>query len=119
MVYRGTINEKYSAQVPNNTTQLLLWAVSQDGLNFEKKGIALDSRNSTFQGLLDGPELVQWDDGVRLYFWSYRGIYHVDFKDGAFSQNAQFDYSTSSNSNNQFPANPPGDPTLADLFVVR
>ena len=116
MAYRGTINQKYPAEVPNPDTQLLLWAASKDGLNFEKKGIALDSRSSIFQGLLDGPELVKWDDdSVRLYFWSYRGVYHVDFKNGAFSQVAQFDYTTSSDSKNQFPMNPPGDPTLAKI----
>lgn len=116
MVYRGTINQKYPAQVPNQDTQLFLWAVSKDGLNFEKKGVALDSRNSVFKGLLDGPEFVKWDDGsVRLYFWSYRGIYHANFKSGAFSQNAQFDYTTSSDPRNQFPMNPPGDPTLARI----
>jgi len=116
MVYRGTINQKYPAQVPNSDTQLLLWATSKDGLNFEKKGIVLDSRTSVFQGLLDGPEFVKWSDGsIRLYFWSYRGIYHLDFKNSVFSQTAQFDYTTSSDSRNQFPINPPGDPTLTQI----
>ncbi len=87
MVYRGTVNERYSSEVPNNNIQLFLWATSKDGLVFEKKGIALDSRNSIFQGLLDGPELVGWDNGsVRLYFWSYRGIFHTIFENGSFSQ---------------------------------
>lgn len=113
MVYRGTINEKYPAKVPNNDTQLFLWAVSKDGLSFEKKGIALDSRISTFSGLLDGAEFVKWDDGaVRLYFWSYRGVYHTVFENGKFSINTQFDYTTAQDSNIMFPENPPGDPTL-------
>lgn len=114
MVYRGTINEKYASDVPNSNTQLFLWATSADGLTFEKKGIALDSRNAVFQGLLDGPEFVAWDDGtVRLYFWSYLGVYHVTFDGTAFSQDAELDFTTGEpNSLVKFPPNPPGDPTL-------
>ena len=115
MVYRGTINEKYPAQVPNSNIQMFLWAVSKDGLNFDKKGIALDSRNEMFYGLLDGPEFTEWDDGaIRLYFWSYRGVYHVNFADGKFST-PEFDYTTDNNPRNLFPENPPGDPTLAKI----
>ncbi len=116
MVYRGTINEKYPAQVPNNNIQLLLWATSTDGLAFEKKGMALDSRTDEFKGLLDGPELVEWDNNeIRLYFWSYKGVYHVTYLSGRFSAEAIFDYTTNSNALNPFPENPPGDPTLAKI----
>lgn len=116
MVYRGTINQRYFERVPNPNTQLFLWAISQDGLTFEKKGIALDSRSKEFKGMAGGPELVQWeDDSLRLYFWSYKGIYHITYKDGSFSENVVFDYSTSDNPLSQFPENPPGDPTLAKI----
>ncbi|MCX9012993.1 MAG: hypothetical protein OIN66_17975 [Candidatus Methanoperedens sp.] len=116
MVYRGTVNQKYPAEVPNSNMQLFLWAISKDGMVFEKKGIALDSRNSIFQGLLDGPELVRWDDGsIRLYFWSYRGIFHTVFKNGSFSQETGFDYTTASNLGMLFPPDPPCDPTLAKI----
>ncbi len=116
MVYRGTVNQRYSAEVPNNNIQLFLWAASKDGMVFEKKGIALDSRNSIFQGLLDGPELVRWDYGsVRLYFWSYKGIFHTIFKNGSFSQENEFDYTIASNSGMPFPPDPPCDPTLAKI----
>lgn len=116
IVYRGTINEKYPTKVPNNNIQLFLWATSKDGLNFEKKEMALDSRNEIFQGLLDGPEFVEWGNSeIRLYFWSYKGIYHITYKDGIFSQDAVFDYTTNDNPLNQFPENPPGDPTLAEI----
>lgn len=115
MVYRGTINEKYSSEVPNSNTQLFFWAASPDGLNFEKEGIAIDSRNSEFNGLLDGAEFVQWSDGsARLYFWSYAGVYHVTFSNGIFSEE-EFDFTTSTNIQEKFPMNPPGDPTLADI----
>lgn len=116
LVYRGTINEKYPAPVPNNNIQLLLWATSKDGLAFEKKGIALDSRNDIFYGLLDGPEFVKWDNHeIRLYFWSYKGIYHLTYNDGVFSKDAIFDYTTNDNPLNPFPENPPSDPTLAKI----
>ncbi len=116
MVYRGTINQKYPAKVPNDNTQILLWATSKDGLAFDKKGVALDSRDALFQGLLDGPELVKWDDGtIRLYFWSYKGVFHTTFTGEGFSGDAEFDYTTASNPMIQFPENPPGDPTLAKI----
>ncbi|MEK7224846.1 MAG: hypothetical protein AAB221_04100 [Bacteroidota bacterium] len=82
---------------------------------FEKKGLALDSRNEKFRGLLDGPELVQWDDGARLYFWSYRGVYNITFDGAAFLQEAEIDYSTSEDPNMMFYPNPPSDPTLAKV----
>jgi len=91
-----------------------LWATSVDGLTFEKQGIAFDSRNSEFKGLLDGPDLVQWDDGsIRLYFWSYRGVYHLNYQDGNFSKTASFDFSIDPSV--PFPMNPPGDPTLIKI----
>ncbi len=115
MVYRGTIDEKYPEMVPNNNMQLFLWATSNDGLNFEKKGIALDSRNDLLKGLADGPEFVEWDDGeIRLYFWSYKGVFHLTFEDGTFSE-PEFDYSTDPDSRKMFPENPPGDPTLMKI----
>ncbi|MDO8339819.1 MAG: hypothetical protein Q7T16_04135 [Candidatus Burarchaeum sp.] len=117
MVYAGAIDERYSAEmVPNSETHVLLWATSQDGLTFEKKGMAADSRNSVFKGWLDGPEWVEWDGGLRLYFWSYAGIYHITYQKGEFSEDAAFDFTTpSDNPMARFPENPPGDPTLAKI----
>jgi len=115
MVYRGTINEKYPSDVPNNNIQLFLWATSKDGLTFEKKGLALDSRNEQFQGLLDGPEFIEWDDGIlRLYFWSYSGVYHVDYQNEIFSTPI-FEYTNNQDPLKKFPENPPCDPTLIKI----
>lgn len=115
MVYRGTIKEKYNSEVPNPDTQLFLWATSSDGLSFEKKGIALDSRNEMFKGLLDGAELVQWDDGIRVYFWTYKGVYHASFGGSKFTADSAPDYSTAENPRMEFAPNPPGDPALAKI----
>lgn len=116
MVYRGDINQKYPEKVPNPNTELFFWATSQDGLMFEKKGIALDSRNGEFKGLLDGPELISWDDNsIRLYLWSYKGIYHTEFKNNNFSSEAMFDYSTNTDPQKEFYENPPSDPTLIKI----
>src|SRR3989344_107789 len=115
MVYRGTMNGKYNNKVPNSDIQLFLWATSNDGINFEKKGIVLDSRNDEFLGLLDGPELAEWDDEARLYFWSYKGVYHINYNDRNFLQSAELDYTTSTNQYMKFPENPPGDPTLVKI----
>lgn len=116
MVYRGDIEEPYSGeQVPNQNTQLLLWATSTDGLSFQKKGIAVDSRNSELLGLTDGPEFADFDSEIRLYFWTYMGVYHVVFSNNAFSEE-EFDYTNSAPSSLQpFPDNPPGDPTLGKI----
>ena len=119
MVYFGAINEKYSAagMVPNNETHPLLWATSTDGLTFDKQGLALDSRNSVFKGWMDGPELVAWDGNEnRLYFWGYKGIYYSVFADDKFSE-PQLTYSTATGSQ-EFPENPPGDPTLLKINGV-
>ncbi|MBI2008993.1 hypothetical protein HYS84_01105 [Candidatus Saccharibacteria bacterium] len=113
MVYFGAINEKYTAagMVPNNETHPLLWATSKDGLAYEQKGIALDSRNSVFKGWMDGPELVAWDGNEnRLYFWGYKGIYYSAFDNDKFSE-PKLTFSTATG-NQDFPENPPGDPTL-------
>lgn len=116
MVYRVMVKARYSPEVPNDSTQILHYATSQDGLKWEKKGLALDSRNETFQGLSDGAELVKWDDGqIRLYFWSYQGIYHTVFENGKFNQNATFDFTNKTDNPGPFPANPPGDPTLGKI----
>src|SRR3989344_5775624 len=116
MVYAGAINEKYPEKVPNNEMHLFLLATSTDGLTFEEKGIALDSRNDEFKGWLDGAEFTQWDDGsLYLYFWGYKGVYHITYKNGIFSKDAAFDYTTNDNPLNQFPENPPSDPTLAKI----
>ena len=111
MIYRGDINEKYPAEIPNSNTQLFLWATSDDGLTFEKKGIALDSRDSEFLGLVDGPEFVDFNGEIRLYFWGYRGVYHLVFSNNAFSDE-EFDYSTNTNPNVKFAPDPPCDPTV-------
>ena len=125
MVYRGHINERYPEKTPNNYMQLLLYATSLDGLTFDKKGIALDSRtNKTLMGLTDGPEFVKWDNGqLRLYFWSYSGVYHVVYENGKFSTDPLFDYTVKDPNappppllgGPNFPPNPPGDPTIAKI----
>lgn len=114
MVYRGVINEEYREEkVPNKQTSLLFWATSRDGMSWEKKGLAVDTRNIVFKGWADGPDLVPWDDGaVWLYFASYAGIFHAEYKDGVFTSTPTFDYTIGTG---PFPMNPPGDPTLAKI----
>ncbi|MDP2720484.1 MAG: hypothetical protein Q8O75_00885 [bacterium] len=115
MVYRGQINKKYASDVPNASTQIFLWAVSKDGLNFEKKGIAIDSRNDSLLGMIDGPELVKWsDDSIRLYFWGYKGVYYSTYQNGQFTS-PTLTFATSTDSRVMFPPNPPGDPTLIKI----
>lgn len=127
MVYRGTINTRYASDTPNPTTQLLFWATSTDGLTFTKKGIAVDSRNSTLRGQLDGPDLVKWDDSkLHVFSTTYAGVYEFVFEGGKFSSGT-LAYTLASSTEqakpqpgNTVPADvaPPGDPTLAKISGV-
>ncbi len=117
MAYRGTIDETYKTtdKVPNKDTHVYFWATSKDGLTFEKKGLAIDSRNEILLGAADGAEWATWDDGgLRIYFWGYAGVYHVTYQDGTFSEPV-FDFTNNQNKMIKFPPNPPGDPTLAKI----
>ncbi|OGD61500.1 hypothetical protein A3A71_02650 [Candidatus Berkelbacteria bacterium RIFCSPLOWO2_01_FULL_50_28] len=115
MVYRGTINTAYVGEkVPNQNTQLFLWATSPDGLKWTKKGLAVDSRNSTLYGLADGPELFVWEDGtIKLSFWSYTGVYWSKFSTGTFSAPEKVFALAEATSMNKFPTPTPGDPVYA------
>ncbi len=125
MAYRGTINIPYQGKdkVPNQNTQLYFYATSTDGLTFTKKGLALDSRNDTLNGLTDGGEWFKWSPSsdseqvdLRLYFWTYAGVYHVNYKSGKFTTDPTFDFmNQKTDALNKFPQNPPGDPTLAKI----
>lgn len=116
MLYRGTINTRYAANTPNPTTQLLLWATSTDGLTFTKKGIAIDSRNTTLNGQLDGPDLVRWDDGTyRVYAASYTGVYEFSFDGTMFGDPALALAGEAKQDNMGFHGSPPGDPTTANI----
>lgn len=120
MVYRGTINKRYASDTPNPTTQLLLWATSKDGLAWSKQGIAVDTRNDTLRGQLDGPDLVKWDDGkLHMFATTYAGVYEFAFDGKKFSEGAKaFALGTSTPAQNGQPARdvaPPGDPTLAKI----
>lgn len=113
MVYRGSLDGKYSVHSPNQDTNLLLWASSQDGLKFTSKGIAVDSRNDTLLGSLDGPNLVKWDDGTyRLFSTSYTGVYSFAFDGGKFGEPVLEFAGDAKRQGDQLLGQPPGDPTL-------
>ncbi len=117
MVYAGYINKKYNSQVPNQDTHLFLWATSKDSLVFTIKGIAIDSRNNTYQGWLDGPEWVSWNGSWRLFYWGYAGIFYTKFNGSGFGT-GQLVYKGQNASNNpmiKFQPHPPGDPTLMQI----
>lgn len=117
MVYGGVIDQVYSKEkVPSKETHLLFWATSKDGLVFEKKGVALDSRNEIFKGWMDGPEAVTWDDGsIKLYFWGYMGVYSSTFEKGSFTEPKFAFYGPNFDEKVLFPPSPPGDPTVAKI----
>lgn len=111
MVYTGIINQKFAnSALNNNKTSLFLWAISQDGTTFDKKGLAIDSRNDMFQGQINGPQLVRWTDGtMHLFFWSKKGIYDSPFKNDAFID-PRIAFAKSENGRPS--ATPPADPAL-------
>ncbi len=119
MVYRGTINTPYIGEpVPNKNTQILLWATSTDGLNWVKKGMAVDSRTSLY-GLADGPELFTWkDDTFQLSFWTYTGVYWSTFDGSTFTTPKKVFALTESTPQNKFPAKTAGDPVYAQFNSV-
>ncbi len=116
MVYVGSSStETYSTLGPNSGTSLLFWATSADGFTWIKKGIAVDSRNETLLGNLDGPDLYMSSDGViHLYFFDYLGIYESTFSNGVFSDPTLV-YPAPNPDNNAFPSNPPGDPSVIEI----
>ena len=120
MVYRGTVNEQYGTEpTPNKNTQLLLWATSTDGLTWVKKGLAVDSRNSTLNGLTDGPELFVWRDGKTiLSYWSYTGVYWSSFNGETFGEPEKVFALAESTATNKFPAKTAGDPVYAEFNKV-
>ena len=116
MVYSGRIDKQYGeTKTPNKDTKVFFWATSEDGLTWEKKGIALDPRNPFLEGFADGPDLVHWDDGtIRLYFWGYKGIYYSTFENGKFAEPVII-IKPPNPQNYLYPSNPPGDPTLIKI----
>lgn len=116
MIYRGTINTRYASNTPNPTTQLLMWATSKDGLSFDKKGIAVDSRNETLAGQLDGPDIVKWDDGDYMVFvTSYTGVYQFSFDGKKFGEPKLAFAGEAKKQGDNFMGAPPGDPTVAKI----
>lgn len=122
MLYRGTVNEQYGSEpTPNKNTQVLLWATSEDGLVWVKKGLAVDTRNTTLYGLGDGPELFTMADdfsSMKLSFWSYGGVYWSDFADGTFSTPEKVFALAEATAMNKFPTPTPGDPVYAQFNDV-
>lgn len=116
MVYGGKINQTYPGpNVPNPQENVFLWATSTDGLNWHKQGMALDSRNSTYRGWVEGPDLVKWDDGsIRLYCWSYDGIYYSTYQNGSFSQ-GNLTFTQQDSQGNMFTQIPVADPALLKI----
>ena len=116
MVYRGTINERYAENTPNPTTQLFMWATSDDGLSFTKQGIAVDSRDATLNGQLDGPDIVLWDDGdYRIFATTYTGVYEFTFDGTAFTNPTLALAGEAKQTDMGFSGAPPGDPTVAKI----
>jgi len=116
MVYRGTINTRYASNTPNPATQVLMWATSTDGLTFTKKGLAVDSRNETLDGQLDGPDLVAWDDGkTKLFATSYTGVYEFSFDGTKFGEPVLALAGEAKQDSMGFTGAPPGDPTTAKI----
>lgn len=110
MVYTGTTNAQSD---PKGKTSLFFWATSDNGIDFVKKGIAMDSRNDTFNGQIDGPELVKWTDGsMHLFFWSKKGIYDSTFKDNTTFIDPRLAFTKTSKDKDSGSSVTPADPTL-------
>lgn len=115
MVYRMGLKKKYNSEAPNQTTTFFLYATSTDGLSWVEKGLAVDSRNETLLGMIDGAELFKEDNKYKLYFWGYAGVYYTTYENGEFGKpNLEFQKSDVPKGA-KFAPNPPGDPTLVKI----
>jgi len=115
MVYSGAIPGKYK-DAPNSRMGVLLWATSSDGLKFEVRGMALDTRNDKFYGWADTPDLIRWDDGkIHMFFWGYFGIYESIFIGDGFTEPVMVYEAKKDSPLARFPPSPPGDPTLGKV----
>ena len=55
------------------------------------------------------------DNGeLRVYFWSYAGVYHVIYQDDTYSKPV-FDFTNNQDRMAKFSPNPPADPTLIEI----
>lgn len=115
LVYRATTDKTFDEDAPNKGANFLLWSVSNDGISFQSQGMAVDSQNEKYDGWLDGPDFSKWDDGWRLYFWTYSGIYYSNFNGKTFSGDQVAIAAKSDNPMAKFAPNPPGDPTVIKI----
>lgn len=116
MVYGVSSAETFFAESPNPNTTYIFWATSDDGLNFQKQGMAVDTRNDTLMGFADTPDIIIWDDGEpHMFFWSYTGVFESVFEDGAFTTPRMVLRAEKENKLDALPANPPGDPGLIKI----
>jgi Tfp pilus assembly protein PilE len=120
LAYRATVkgSGRYSQNSPNPEVHVLLWATSPDGLTFTKKGIAIDSRNTTLDGQIDGAAFVKMDDDtVNVYFTTYAGVYAYTFDGTSFSKSGELAFAGDAgrDSSGNYNGPPPGDPTLANI----
>jgi hypothetical protein len=71
MVFRATAKGRHQPTSINLVTTTLITAESLDGLSWIRGETVVDSRNDTFDGYVDGPELFYDPDGLlHLRFWS-------------------------------------------------
>lgn len=115
MVFRTGIKEYYPAFLTSQGIQFLIYATSSDGLSWETKGIAVDSRNDKFLGCLDGPDLHKQSDGaIKLYFWGLKGIYETTFTNGTFGD-PELVFATPNPDNEVQPPNQYSDPSVLQI----
>jgi len=116
MVYGGLqYNKKWSDNVPNDKVANSFYATSKDGLSWTKRGLAVSSDNNTLRGWLDGAELVNFDGQIRLYFWSYFGIYYVEYSNGEFSSKLVADFPNYLAPGREYPEDGRADPSVIKL----
>jgi len=80
MVYRGSSGVNTFGKLDPVTGKpapidYLISATSQDGLRWTPGSVVVDSRNEEMREQIDGPELVIDGNVIKLYCWSYKGVY--------------------------------------------
>ena len=85
MVYRGRAGENSYGQKDFDgsikANDYLVSASSKDGLNWEAGKMLVSSEDDNLRGQVDGPELVYEKSVLKLYYWSFPGVYVMESKD--------------------------------------
>ena len=112
MIYRGSSGKNRFGKrdpVDNKLKPIdyLISATSTDGVHWQPGNLVVDSDNQYLRDQVDGPELVYDNNVLKLYYWSFPGVYlKKSTNDGRTWSKAKLVIKSTG------PNHAPGDPTV-------